>query len=78
MTRNHYRVTGMTCAHCEQSVTTEMLKLPGVQEVKTKLVPNGNSTVMVISDQVLPLEAVSKAVADAGYELVDEARPRGA
>lgn len=75
MTRHHYRVAGMTCEHCEQSITKEMLKLSGVHEVKTKLVPNGYSTVMVISDQPLLFETASRAATEAGYELVGEVRP---
>lgn len=76
MTRAHYRVAGMTCAHCEQSVAEELLKLPGVHEVKTKLVPDGLSTVMVVSDEPVSVGFVAGAVAEAGYDLVDEARPR--
>lgn len=75
MTREHYRVSGMTCAHCEQSVARELVKLPSVSDVRVKLVAGGNSTVMVISEQPVPIELVSAAIAEAGYELVDQAQP---
>lgn len=78
MVREHYRVTGMTCAHCEQAVTRELMNVDGVSEVRVKLVPEGRSTVMVVSDNPVPVETVASAVAEAGYELADQAQPRRA
>lgn len=75
MIREHYRVEGMTCAHCEQAVTRELSAVEGVREVRVKLVPEGKSTVMVLSDQALALDRVAHAVAEAGYTLVDQAAP---
>lgn len=69
-------MTGMTCAHCEQSVTGELMKVAGVSEVKVKLVPGGRSTVMVLSEQPVPLAEVAAAVERAGYELADQAQSR--
>ncbi|HWH00345.1 MAG TPA: heavy-metal-associated domain-containing protein [Pilimelia sp.] len=64
---NTYTVTGMTCGHCEQAVTAELTRLPGVRDVKVDL-PSG--TVAVTSDGPLPLDEVRAAVDEAGYALV--------
>ena len=61
-----YTVTGMTCGHCVQAVTDELLRLPGVHDVKVDL-PSG--AVTVESDGMLPLDEVRGAVDEAGYAL---------
>ena len=61
-----YTVTGMTCGHCVQAVTDELLRLPGVHDVTVDL-PSG--AVTVESDGMLPLDEVRAAVDEAGYVL---------
>lgn len=61
-----YTVTGMTCAHCVQAVSTEVGKLPGVTRVEVDL---DSGRVDVTSDQPLSDEAVRAAVDEAGYEV---------
>ena len=61
-----YRVTGMTCGHCEQAVSTELRALPGVTGVRVDL---ASGDVTVTSDQPLDAAAVRAAVDEAGYEL---------
>lgn len=61
-----YTVTGMTCAHCVQAVSTEVGKLPGVTRVDVDL---DSGRVDVTSDQPLDDEAVRAAVDEAGYEV---------
>jgi len=34
MTRTEFQVTGMTCSHCEQSVSTEASQVAGVDNVE--------------------------------------------
>jgi copper ion binding protein len=63
-----YTVTGMTCGHCVQAVSTEIGKLAGVESVTVDL-PAGRVT--VVSAAPLPRDAVAGAVDEAGYELVD-------
>ena len=65
-----YAVAGMTCGHCVHSVTDEVRKLPGVIDVTIDLVPGGNSSVHVVSANVLDDAQVRDAVDEAGYELV--------
>lgn len=61
-----YTVTGMTCAHCVNSVSTEIGKLGGVSDVQVDL---SSGTVTVTSDQPLDDAAVHAAVDEAGYEV---------
>jgi len=63
-----YTVTGMTCTHCVQAVTSEICELPGVDSVEVDLAA---SAVTVTSAAPLPVEAVRAAVDEAGYELAD-------
>jgi copper chaperone len=70
MSTTTYAVTGMTCQHCVNSVTEELSQLPGVGKVDVFLVPGGESTVQVTSEDVLDRGNVQAAVEEAGYELV--------
>jgi copper chaperone len=61
-----YQVAGMTCGHCEAAVTSEISRLPGVQQVRVDL---ATGEVAVTSDAPLPTDAVRGAVDEAGYAL---------
>ena len=66
-----YGVAGMTCGHCSQSVTSELMALEGVAEVRVALDPGGTSRVTVVSTEPLDDRAVGAAVDEAGdYSLV--------
>ncbi|MFF2021064.1 heavy-metal-associated domain-containing protein [Streptomyces sp. NPDC058171] len=65
-----YQVTGMTCGHCEGSVSTEISALPGVSSVKAVA---ATGQVTVVSATALDEEAVRAAVDEAGYELTGRA-----
>ena len=70
MTTTTYKVTGMTCEHCANAVTTEVTALDGVSAVAVQLVPNGVSTVTVTSAAPLPEAEVTEALDEAGgYQL---------
>lgn len=60
-----YRVTGMTCGHCEGAVTAELSALPGVSSVKAVA---ATGEVTVTSAAPLADEDVRAAVDEAGYE----------
>jgi copper chaperone CopZ len=64
-----YIVSGMTCGHCVGAVTEEVTALTGVTDVEISLVPGGESTVAVSSEQPLAEDAVRAAIEEAGYEL---------
>jgi copper chaperone len=61
-----YAVTGMSCEHCVNAVTTELGSLDGVSAVTVDLVASGISQVTVASDRPLSEEAVSAALDEAG------------
>ncbi|MET8754621.1 heavy-metal-associated domain-containing protein [Streptomyces sp. NPDC004667] len=61
-----YKVTGMTCGHCEGAVTAELTALAGVSSVKA-VATTGEVT--VVSAAPLAEEDVRAAVDEAGYEL---------
>ncbi|KNB52451.1 heavy-metal-associated domain-containing protein [Streptomyces caatingaensis] len=65
-----YKVTGMTCGHCEGAVTEEVSALAGVTSVKAVA---ADGLVTVVSAAPLDDEAVRAAVDEAGYELVGRA-----
>ncbi|MEU0333229.1 heavy metal-associated domain-containing protein [Streptomyces sp. NPDC006193] len=65
-----YRVTGMSCGHCEGSVSGEISQIPGVTSVKAVA---STGEVTVVSDAPLDEEAVRAAVDEAGFELAGKA-----
>ncbi|MGQ0520354.1 MAG: heavy-metal-associated domain-containing protein [Actinomycetota bacterium] len=66
MSTSVYTVTGMTCGHCVNAVTSELSKLPGVTAVDVDL---ASGSARVESTEPLDVEAVRTAVDEAGYEL---------
>lgn len=67
-----WKVTGMTCDHCEQSVTKNLLTLDGVTSVSVDLKPNETSEITTHSSATLTTAQVKFALRDAGsYQLVD-------
>lgn len=65
-----YKVSGMTCGHCEGSVSDEISAIAGVTSV-TAVASTGEVT--VVSTAPLADEAVGAAVDEAGFELVGNA-----
>lgn len=61
-----YKVSGMSCGHCEGAVSGEISAIPGVSSV-TAVASSGEVT--VVSAAPLDEEAVRAAVDEAGYEL---------
>ncbi|GGQ69576.1 heavy-metal-associated domain-containing protein [Streptomyces althioticus] len=61
-----YKVTGMSCGHCEGAVSGEISQLPGVSSV-TAVASSGEVT--VVSAAPLDEAAVRDAVDEAGFEL---------
>ncbi|MDC7338901.1 heavy-metal-associated domain-containing protein [Streptomyces lydicus] len=65
-----YKVTGMTCGHCEGAVASEIGEIAGVSSVQAVA---ATGLVTVTSKAPLDEEAVRAAVDEAGYELAGEA-----
>lgn len=63
-----YRVSGMTCAHCEAAVRAEVGAVPGVTGVAVDLA-TGRVTVR---GRGVAAAAVRAAIAEAGYEAAPE------
>jgi copper chaperone len=70
MTTTTYKVTGMTCEHCVNAVTSEVGALDGVDSVQVLLVPEGISTVTVTSAAPVADPEITAALDEAGgYQL---------
>ncbi|MBQ0848889.1 heavy-metal-associated domain-containing protein [Streptomyces sp. BH-SS-21] len=65
-----YRVSGMSCGHCEGSVSGEISAIAGVTSVKAVA---STGEVTVVSDAPLDEETVRAAVDEAGFELAAQA-----
>lgn len=65
-----YKVTGMSCGHCEGAIRSELTQLDGVSEVRAS---SEDGLVTIVSANELADDAVRAAVDEAGYELVGRA-----
>ncbi|MFJ8003373.1 heavy-metal-associated domain-containing protein [Streptomyces fagopyri] len=65
-----YQVSGMSCGHCEGSVSGEISGIAGVSSVQAVA---ATGEVTVVSVAPLDEEAVRAAVDEAGFELVTKA-----
>ncbi|MBF4569063.1 heavy-metal-associated domain-containing protein [Plantibacter sp. VKM Ac-2880] len=64
MSTTEYAVTGMTCSHCERSVTEEVSQIPGVSAVD---VSAASGRLVITSEAPVEDAAVLAAVDEAGY-----------
>lgn len=67
MPTSEFRVSGMSCGHCEAAVRSEVAQIPGIDHVT---VSAATGKLVVTSDQPVDADAVLGAVDDAGYEAV--------
>jgi copper chaperone CopZ len=65
-----YKVSGMSCGHCEGAVSGEISEIDGFSSVKAVA---SSGEVTVVSAAPLDEEAVRAAVDEAGFELVGKA-----
>lgn len=69
-----WAVTGMTCGHCANAVTSEISALAGVSHVDIEVVSGGTSTVTVTAESAPDAESLAAAISEAGdYLLVGPA-----
>ncbi|HCM90476.1 MULTISPECIES: heavy metal translocating P-type ATPase [Vagococcus] len=68
--KNNFKIEGMTCASCAQTIEKVTSKLPGVVEANVNLATEKLS--MTYDAKELSDETIAKAVEDAGYHLVME------
>ncbi|BBZ46508.1 heavy-metal-associated domain-containing protein [Mycobacterium parmense] len=67
MVTAEYRVSGMSCSHCEAAVHGEVTKIDGVEDID---VSAGTGRLVITSSAPIDTEAVLGAVDEAGYEAV--------
>lgn len=67
MPTSEYRVSGMSCGHCEAAVQGEVAQIPGVDGVT---VSAATGRLVVTSASPVDADAVLGAVDEAGYEAV--------
>ncbi|GEB51426.1 MULTISPECIES: heavy-metal-associated domain-containing protein [Streptomyces] len=65
-----YKVSGMSCGHCENAISEEISKIEGVSAVKAVA---ATGEVTITSSGPLDDAAVREAVDEAGYDVVDAA-----
>ena len=64
MAKSEFRVSGMTCGHCEMAIRNEVSKIPGVTDLA---VSAQTGKLSVSSDSPVPAPLVLAAVLQAGY-----------
>jgi len=62
------KIEGMTCSHCEASVTRNLMKLDGIDEV----IADKNTSEVKISGKKIDLKAIEKVVDEIGYHYKGE------
>ena len=62
-----FDVTGMSCAHCERAVESEIRDIPGVTAID---VSAAHGRLVITGDRPIADEAVLAAVDEAGYSAV--------
>ncbi|WP_183091887.1 heavy-metal-associated domain-containing protein [Mycetocola lacteus] len=67
MATTEYRVTGMTCGHCESSVREEVEQIAGVEDIRVRA---QTGELVITSAAELDDAAVLAAVTEAGYSAV--------
>ncbi|MCX9085531.1 MAG: heavy metal translocating P-type ATPase [Candidatus Methanoperedens sp.] len=67
-------IIGMTCMHCHKRVTDAISKLKGVKSVEVSL--ENKSATIEFDEVATNLDAIKKAVIDAGYEVGEKASPK--
>lgn len=66
----HLEVKGMTCEGCENAIVSSIRKLDGIQEAKAS--HTAEETIVKFDSTKTCIEAISEAIADAGYKVEGE------
>lgn len=67
MTVSEYKVTGMSCGHCEAAVRAEVDRIGGIEDIS---VDARTGTLVVTAAEPVDDAAVLAAVDEAGYSAV--------
>jgi copper ion binding protein len=60
-----YSVPGVSCAHCQSAISTEVGALPGVEAVDVDL----ETKIVAVTGDPLDEQAILAAIDEAGYEV---------
>ena len=63
------KIKGMDCEHCSHHVKTVLENLDGVDKAEVSL-KKAEAVVTFEKDKTVPVETMSQAVKEAGYEVV--------
>jgi copper chaperone len=64
VTEATYRVPGISCGHCERAISSELLRVAGVEGVNVDL----ETKLVVVHGQSLDDARLRAAIENAGYE----------
>lgn len=67
MSTTEYKVTGMTCGHCEMSVREEVGQIAGVEDIQVSA--QSGTLVVTAADDISDADVLA-AVDEAGYSAV--------
>ena len=69
MATQSIKVEGMSCDHCINAVTEELVKIDGVSNVSVTINPDGPSKVDFDTDQEISGAILAEAIDEAGYSI---------
>lgn len=74
-TKTMMRINGMTCKHCQRTVTEAISSLKGVENVEVSL--ENKSAVITFDSELTDSEIIKQAVQASGYETIGEEKMHG-
>lgn len=66
MSEQNWKATGLTCNHCAQSVTKNLMALTGMNSVEVQVHPNETSTIQTHGSREFTPQEISTAMRQAG------------
>ncbi len=66
MSDQNWKATGLTCNHCAQSVTKNLMALPGMNSVEVQVKPNETSTIQTHGTREFSPQEIAGAMRQAG------------
>ena len=65
------KIEGMACESCQKSVTNKLMQVPNIKTAKVRVVLKENKALLKVKNaNSETIEAIKKAIADAGYKVV--------
>lgn len=71
MSEQNWKATGLTCNHCAQSITKNLMAIDGMSRVNVDVKPNEASLIQTVGARDFTPEEISRAMVQAGkYVLI--------